>query len=53
MNMKGLNKKLSKMNLYEIAMKIENGKKVSWMENALYAGFSPDEICRMVEANLE
>ena len=27
MNMKGLNKKLSRMNLYEIAMKIENGKK--------------------------
>ncbi len=53
MNMKGLNKKLSKMNIYEIAMKIENGKKTSWMENALYAGFSPDEICRMVEANLK
>lgn len=52
MNLKGLNKKLSKMNLYEIAMKIENGKKTSWMENALYAGFTPDEICQMVEYNL-
>ena len=52
MKFKGLNKKLSKMNLYEIAMKIENGKKTSWMENALYAGFTPDEICQMVEDNL-
>lgn len=53
MNMKGLNKKLSKMNVYEIHQKIINGKKVNWMENALYAGFSPEEIVRMVEANLE
>lgn len=53
MKFKGLNKKLSKMNLYEIHQKIQNGKKVSWMENALYAGFSPEEIVRMVEANLE
>lgn len=53
MNMKGLYRKLSKMNVYEIHQKIINGKNVSWMENALYAGFSPDEIVRMVEANLE
>lgn len=53
MNLKGLNKKLRKMNLYEIHQKILNGKKVSWMENALYAGFSPEEIVEMVEANLE
>ena len=53
MNMKGLNKKLSKMNVYEIHQKILNGKNVSWMENAIYAGFSPEEIVRMVEANLE
>ena len=53
MKNKGLYKKLSKMNLYEIHQKILNGKKVSWMENALYAGFSPDEICQMVEANIK
>lgn len=53
MKLKELNKKLSKMNLYEIHEKIINGKKVNWMENALYAGFSPDEICEMVEANLQ
>lgn len=52
MNMKGLNKKLNKMNLYEIHQKILNGKKTSWMENAIYAGFTPDEICQMVEDNL-
>lgn len=53
MKNKGLYKKLGKMNVYEIHQKIINGKNVSWMENALYAGFSPEEICQMVEANLE
>lgn len=53
MNFKSLNKKLSKMNLYEIHQKILNGKQTSWMENALYAGFTPDEIVSMIEANLE
>ena len=52
MNLKGLNKKLRTMNLYEIQYKIENGKKTNWMENALYAGFTPDEICQMVEDNI-
>lgn len=52
MNFKGLNKKLSRMNIYEIHQKILNGKKTSWMENALYAGFTPDEICKMVEDNI-
>ena len=41
------------MNLYEIHQKILNGKQTSWMENAIYAGFTPDEIVSMVEANLE
>lgn len=52
MKNKVLYKKLSKMNIYEIHQKILNGKKTSWMENALYAGFTPDEICKMVEDNL-
>ena len=49
----GLKRKLNKMNLYEIHQKILNGKQTSWMENAIYAGFTPDEIVSMVEANLE
>ena len=52
MKFKGLNKKLSKMNIYEIHQKILNGKQTNWMENALYAGFTPDEICQMMEDNL-
>lgn len=52
MNMKGLNKKLRTMNLYEIHQKILNGKKTNTWENALYAGFTPDEICQMVEDNI-
>ena len=49
----GLKHKLNKMNLYEIHQKILNGKQTSWMENAIYAGFTPDEIVSMDEANLE
>lgn len=52
MNMKGLRKQIRKMNLYEIHEKIVYGKKVSWLENAVYAGFNEDEIIKMIEDNI-
>ena len=38
-----------KYNIYEIATKIENGERTTWMENALYAGFTPKEIENICE----
>lgn len=52
MNMNGLHKKIRSMNLYEIHEKIINGKNVSWLENAVYAGFDEDEIIKMIEDNM-
>ena len=38
---------------YDVEAKIQEGKPTTWIENAIYAGFTPDEIEAMVEANLE
>lgn len=48
----GLRKQIRTMNLYEIHEKIINGKNVSWLENAVYAGFTEDEIIKMIEDNI-
>ena len=36
-----------KYNIYEIKAKVDEGKKTSWIENAIIAGFNEDEIERM------
>ena len=40
-------------NYYDVEAKIQAGKQTNWLENAVYAGFTPDEIEAMIEANLE
>ena len=40
-------------NVYDVIAKVEAGKPTNWIENAILAGFTPDEIEAMIEANLE
>lgn len=40
-------------NMYDVVAKVEAGKPTNWIENAILAGFTPDEIETMIEANLE
>ena len=45
--------KMNYPNYYDVEAKIQAGKQTNWLENAVYAGFTPDEIEAMIEANLE
>lgn len=40
-------------NVYDVIAKVEAGKPTNWIENAILAGFTPDEIEAMIETNLE
>lgn len=40
-------------NIYDVVAKVEAGKPTNWIENAILAGFTPEEIEAMIEANLE
>lgn len=40
-------------NYYDVEAKIQEGKTTTTWENAILAGFTPDEIEAMIEANLE
>ena len=40
-------------NMYDVVAKVQAGKPTNWIENAILAGFTPEEIEAMIEANLE
>ena len=40
-------------NYNDVEAKIQAGKTTTWIENAIYAGFTEDEIEAMIKANLE
>ena len=45
--------KMNYPNYNDVVAKIQDCKTTTWIENAIYAGFTPDEIEAMIEANLE